>query len=73
VAVELPGPVVSFLNVVGISWPNVNEDKVREFATHIREFASSVDATHQQASGTVEQLGAHYKGASYEALLAGRR
>ncbi|MBM9506046.1 WXG100-like domain-containing protein [Actinacidiphila acididurans] len=69
-AIELPGPVVSFLSVVGISWPNVNEDKVREFASHLREFASAVDTTHQQATATVTQLGAHYKGASYEALLA---
>jgi len=69
VAIELPGPVVSFLNIIGVSWPNVNEDKVREFATHIREFASAVDTTHQHATDTVKQLGAHYKGASYEALL----
>jgi uncharacterized protein YukE len=69
VAIELPGPVVSFLSVIGVSWPNVNEDKVREFASHIREFASAVDTTHQQATTTVQQLGAHYQGASYEALL----
>lgn len=68
-AIELPGPVVSFLNVIGVSWPNVNEDKVRDFASHIREFASAVDTTHQQATDTVKQLGAHYKGPSYEALL----
>jgi hypothetical protein len=72
VAIELPGPVVSFLNVGGVSWPYANEDKVRDFASHIREFASAVDTTHQQATDTVKQLGAHYEGPSYEALLTAR-
>jgi uncharacterized protein YukE len=69
VAIELPGPVVSFLSIIGVSWPNVNEDRVRDFASHVREFASAVDTTHQQATATVKQLGAHYQGSSYEALL----
>ena len=66
---ELPGPVVSFLNVIGVDWPNVDEGKVRDFASHVREFASAVDTTHQRATATVRQLGAHYQGPSYEALL----
>ncbi|GAA2271354.1 hypothetical protein GCM10010430_66570 [Kitasatospora cystarginea] len=41
VAVELPCEVVSFLQFIGINWPTVNEDKVREFASHVREFAGS--------------------------------
>lgn len=57
-AIELPGPVVSFLNIIGVDWPNVNEDKARDFASHVREFASAVDTTHQNATATVKQLGA---------------
>jgi uncharacterized protein YukE len=68
-AIELPGPVVSFLNIIGVDWPNVNEDHVRDFASHVRTFASAVDTTHKNATATVKQLGAHYQGASYEALL----
>ena len=68
-AIELPGPVVSFLSIIGVDWPNVNEDRVRDFASHVREFASAVDTTHQQATATVKQLGAHYQGASYEPLV----
>jgi uncharacterized protein YukE len=68
-AIELPGPVVSFLTIIGVDWPNVNEDHVRTFATHIRDFANAVDTTHQSATSTVKQLGAHYQGPSYEALL----
>jgi uncharacterized protein YukE len=69
-AIELPGEVVSFLQFIGVNWPNVNEDKVREFATHVRDFADSVDGTHQDATNTIKQLGAAYQGASYDALLS---
>ena len=69
-AIELPGEVVSFLSVIGINWPQVNEDKVREFASHVREFADNVQNTHQDSTNTVQQLGEAYQGASYEALIA---
>ncbi|MGH6656546.1 MAG: WXG100 family type VII secretion target [Actinocrinis sp.] len=69
-AIELPGPVVDFLNFVGVGFPQVNEDSVREFATHVRDFATSIEATHNAATGTVQQMGAAYSGASYEALVA---
>ncbi|MFF4500531.1 WXG100 family type VII secretion target [Streptomyces sp. NPDC001401] len=69
-AIELPEEVVSFLQFIGVNWPNVNEDKVREFAAHVREFAQNVDDTHQDSTATIKRLGAVYQGASYEALLA---
>ncbi|MFD8599021.1 WXG100 family type VII secretion target [Kitasatospora sp. NPDC059646] len=69
-AIELPGEVVEFLSFIGINWPTVNEDKVREFASHVREFAQNVESVHQQSTSTVRQLGQAYEGASYEALLA---
>ena len=37
-AIELPTPVVDFLQVIGINFPQVNEDSVRAFAGHIRDF-----------------------------------
>ncbi|WP_280695670.1 WXG100 family type VII secretion target [Kitasatospora sp. GP82] len=61
---------MSFLQFIGINWPQVNEDKVREFASHVREFASNVEQTHQESTSTVQQIGEAYEGASYEALLA---
>ncbi|MFD5565671.1 MULTISPECIES: WXG100-like domain-containing protein [Kitasatospora] len=69
-AIELPGEVVEFLSFIGINWPTVNEDKVREFGAHVREFAQNVESVHQQSTSTVQQLGQAYEGASYEALLA---
>ncbi|MFB7667575.1 WXG100 family type VII secretion target [Kitasatospora sp. NPDC056138] len=69
-AIELPDEVVSFLSFIGINWPTVNEDRVREFASHVREFADNVDAAHRDSTGTVQRLGEAYQGASYETLAA---
>ncbi|MFD8479560.1 WXG100 family type VII secretion target [Kitasatospora sp. NPDC059673] len=69
-AIELPGEVVEFLSFIGINWPTVNEDKVREFGSHVREFAQNVESVHQESTATVQRLGQAYEGASYEALLA---
>lgn len=69
-ALDPPSEVVTFLNVIGISWPLVNEDTVREFAGHVRAFASNMESTHQDASATVQQMGEAYHGASYDALVA---
>jgi uncharacterized protein YukE len=69
-AIELPEEVVSLLQFIGINWPNVNEDKVREFAGHIRDFATKVDQTHQDSTATIKKMADVYQGASYDALLA---
>lgn len=68
-SVELPGPVVDFLAIIGVNWPEVNEDSVREFAGHVREFASNVDSTHAAASSTITLMQASYTGSSYERLV----
>lgn len=62
--------MVTFLQVIGINWPQINEDKVREFGTHLRDFASGLQDAHQQAQQTVQQLGQSYQGSGYEALMA---
>lgn len=67
-AVELPGVIVKFLNIIGIPWINVNEDKVRDFATHVRTFASNLSGVHQDATATISQLTSGYHGAASEAL-----
>ncbi|MFD0573115.1 WXG100 family type VII secretion target [Kitasatospora gansuensis] len=69
-AIELPDEVVTFLSFIGINWPTVNEDKVREFASHVREFAENVEESHRDSTATIHGLGEAYEGASYEALLA---
>lgn len=69
-AIELPGVVADFLGFIGIDWPNVNEDTVREFGRHVAQFGQSLQQTHQDATGTVQALGQAYQGAGYEQLLA---
>src|SRR4051812_19597334 len=69
-AIELPGEVVTLLDFIGINWPNINEDKVREFAGHVRDFGQKVDHTHQDSAATIKKVADVYQGASYEALLA---
>jgi uncharacterized protein YukE len=70
VSIELPGPVVDFLSVIGINWPNVDEDKVREFAGHVRDFATNLESTHQAATSTIQQMQESYQGGSYDQLVA---
>lgn len=69
-AIDLPGPVADFLSFIGITWPNVDEDKVREFGDHVAAFRASLDGTHRAATGTVTELGSSYRGAAYDQLRA---
>ena len=69
-AIELPSEVVTFLQCIGVNWPMVNEDTVREFATHVRTFASNIEGTHQQATATVKAMGASYQANSYDLLVS---
>lgn len=68
-AIELPSEVAQFLNFIGVPWINVNEDKVRDFATHVRQFATDLGDVHQDATATLKSLGTGYSGAAYEALM----
>lgn len=68
-AIELPSEVAQFLNFIGVPWININEDKVREFSTHVRQFGSNVSDAHGDATATLTQLGSGYQGAAYEALM----
>ncbi|HEU5331418.1 MAG TPA: hypothetical protein VFU73_01600 [Actinocrinis sp.] len=69
-ALELPGEVVQLLQFIGVNWPNINEDKVREAGQHVKQFAENLQSTHQEASAHLQQAGQHYQGSGYEAMLA---
>lgn len=69
-AIELPSEVAQFLQFIGINWPQINEDKVREFAGHVRDFGNNIQNTHQQATDTVNAMSEHYQGNSYELLVS---
>jgi uncharacterized protein YukE len=69
-SIDLPSQVVWFLNLIGVNWPDVDEDQVRAFAGHVRDFGNNIDNTHQAASSTVQQMGESYTGQSYEQLVS---
>ncbi|MFE6862330.1 hypothetical protein [Nocardia sp. NPDC057668] len=68
-ALQIPSEVVLFLNVCGVPYPDVNEDHIRELATHVRIFAANVVETHSAAGGAVKDMSAVYSGYSYQQLL----
>ena len=68
-AIELPGELVWVMNLLGLNWPQVNEDKVREFGGHVREFGQNLQSSHDAATQTISQLGDAYQASSYEALI----
>lgn len=47
---DLPLPVVNFLNVIGVPWPYIDEDVVRQFASLTRGFGQAVHTTHGDAT-----------------------
>ncbi|MHA6762515.1 WXG100-like domain-containing protein [Streptacidiphilus sp. PAMC 29251] len=69
-AIELPGELVWVMNLLGLNWPQANEDKVRQFGGHIRDFGRNLDSVHQAVSTTVQQVGEHYQADSYSMLAA---
>jgi uncharacterized protein YukE len=62
--------VVTFLNFIGIKWPMINEDTVRDVATMIQQFAQDVQNTHQDATNQIHAMSEAYQGASYEKLVS---
>ncbi|MEV3960090.1 hypothetical protein AB0M34_04195 [Nocardia sp. NPDC050193] len=68
--VEIPHEVAQFLNFIGVPYPDINEDQVRELAAQVRTFADDVSGTHQAATGAINDMGSVYQGQSYRALVA---
>ena len=68
---DLPMPVVTFLNAIGIEWPYLNEDSLHQFATLTREFGQAVAQTHEDATQTVANIAQAYQGPSTRAMSSG--
>lgn len=68
---DLPAPVVTFLNVIGIDWPYLNEDAIRQFASMVREFGQAVQQTHDDATQAISDIAQAYQGASTERMQSG--
>ncbi|MFH8405019.1 YwqJ-related putative deaminase [Streptomyces sp. NPDC018019] len=54
--VVLPGWADELLDLIGVSWPNVDEDDYREMATAMREFAGDIKDGAGQAHEAVQAL-----------------
>ncbi|MFJ6749924.1 MULTISPECIES: YwqJ-related putative deaminase [unclassified Streptomyces] len=54
--VVLPGWADEVLDIIGVSWPNVDEDDYREMATAMREFADDIDDGRNEAHTAIQGL-----------------
>ncbi|MEU5163291.1 YwqJ-related putative deaminase [Streptomyces sp. NPDC020875] len=52
----IPEGVDTMLDIVGVGWPNVDEDAYRDMATALREFAADADEDAGSAHGHVQRL-----------------
>lgn len=68
-ALDPPMEVVQLLQFIGVDWPMINEDTVREVAGHVQEFADNIQQAHRDASDTIQKMGSAYQGASYDRLV----
>ena len=68
-ALDPPSEVVQFLQFIGVNWPSINEDTVREVAGFVAEFADSIESTHQDATDTIGAMGDAYQADSYQQLV----
>ncbi|MEV5127012.1 hypothetical protein AB0K49_30100 [Streptomyces decoyicus] len=54
--VVLPGWADELLDLIGVSWPNVDEDDYREMANAMREFAVDIDEGANEAHTAIQSL-----------------
>ncbi|MFJ4845334.1 MULTISPECIES: nucleic acid/nucleotide deaminase domain-containing protein [unclassified Streptomyces] len=70
VGVVLPDELAYVLDLIGVSWPNVDEDDYREMATSLRDFASDIDGGAMDANAAVQELLGANAGAAMDAFEA---
>jgi hypothetical protein len=70
VSIDLPSELVWIMDLMGLNWPDVDEDELREWAQHIREFGRGLGEVNNDTDTVLRNLGGAYEGASYEALLS---
>ena len=68
-SIDLPPELVFAIGLVGLPWPEVEEDQLRTYAEHLRTFVSSLSDTHHTAHTRIGALSATNSGPSYEALV----
>lgn len=69
-ALDPPSEVVTLLGFIGINWPMIDEDAVREVASAVESFAADVRGTHQDMTRQIQAMEEAYQGASYDKLVS---
>lgn len=67
-AVVLPDWLDTALDIVGVAWPNVDEDAYRDMAVSLREFADDIDDDGHAAHLQIQRLLSSGSGEAAEAL-----
>ncbi|RNF84678.1 RHS repeat-associated core domain-containing protein [Streptomyces botrytidirepellens] len=67
-AVTVPDWADTLLDVIGVSWPNVDEDAYRDMADSLRDFADDLEDDGQLANGHVSRLLSSGSGEALDAL-----
>src|SRR5437879_1449803 len=52
----LPQPLVWVLDIVGVDWPNVDEDQLRSAADEMRQLAQELGSDTDDAKSQIEQM-----------------
>ncbi|MEU1230425.1 hypothetical protein, partial [Streptomyces sp. NPDC005828] len=67
-AVTVPDWADTLLDLIGVAWPNVDEDAYREMADALREFADDLEDDGQLANNHFERLLSSGEGEAIDAL-----
>jgi hypothetical protein len=68
-SLDLPPELEWAITFIGLPWPSIEEDQLREYATHLRAYGSALMGTHGDARVTVLSLSADNFGESIEAVV----
>ncbi|WP_354643005.1 WXG100 family type VII secretion target [Kitasatospora camelliae] len=68
--VVLPDELAWILDLIGVDWPNVDEDDYREMADAVRQFAEEIDQHRNDLHQAVEQMAGENAGAALDAFQA---
>lgn len=57
-SLELPGWVADGFNLIGLPWPGIDEDQLREWAQDLRKYATETDALSSRSKSAVAAIAA---------------
>ncbi|WP_354637790.1 hypothetical protein [Kitasatospora camelliae] len=67
-AIQLPSELQFVLDLLGLKWPQANEDELIELANQLKKLASQIDSTQMAADKALGKLAEVYHGAAADKL-----